>query len=123
MSWSLGGTKIFVQKIPGGVKQIIAKLQPLSGGTVYQRFGYETNSVKLSAITVGTANRNALRAFTTTGIHYHLLDPDGTDVGAFYVLSVSDDRVNCISQSIDLTGTLDCDSPVFNLEIELFEVV
>jgi hypothetical protein len=123
MAWQLNSTKIFVQKIPGGVKQIISKLQPLDVGTVFQAFGYETNSIKLSAITVGTTNRDALRALTTTGSSYALLDSNGSSLGNFYVASVTDDRINCISQTLDLSGGLTCDSPVFNIEMELSEDV
>jgi hypothetical protein len=121
--WTLNSIRLAVLKKPSGVKQIIAKLQPLDGKTVYQAFGYETNSIKLSAKTVGTVNRDALRALTTTGTAYALLDSNGSSIGNFYVASVSDDEIITAGQTIDLTGLLDCFSPVFDLEIELLQAI
>jgi hypothetical protein len=120
MAWTINSQRIYVQKISDGVKQIIAKLQPLSGGTVYQAFGYETNTLKLSAIVVGEANKNSIKDLTETGLSYELLSPEG-DLGDFYVSSVNADRNNAVWQSITTSGDLTCTSPVYNVEIELYE--
>lgn len=121
MTWTLNSNRIYVQKISGGVKQIIAKLQPLEGGTVYQYFGYETNTIKLTAKVVGATVLAALKALTTTGSSYDLTSPEGS-LGNFFVSSVSEDRDKEVWQSIDLTGGLTCLSPVYTVDIELLQV-
>jgi hypothetical protein len=120
MLWSLNSIGLTVQKYTGEVKQIVAKLQPLSGGTVFQFFGYETNIVKLTAKIVGESNKDNLKNLTTTGTSYSLVSPEGV-VGDFFVSSVTEDRNMCISQTIDISQA--CDAPVYDVQIELYEEV
>jgi len=120
MSWSLNGTVLYVQKLVEGTKQIIASLQPLALGTVYQTFGYETSKVKISALVVGQTALDAIHALTTSGTSVDLTSPEGS-LGNYFVSSVSSDREKSVYQTIDLTGGNTCTSPVFNLDIELFK--
>lgn len=121
MNWALGGTRIFVQKISGGVKNIIAKLQPLAAGTVYQNFGYETNAKKLVGIIVGDTDLQQLQSLTTSGgDSFELTSPEGS-LGYFYVETVSEDREPVINQT--MRPDLDCDAPVYTVEITLLEDV
>jgi len=120
MSWSLNGTVLYVQKLVEGTKQIIASLQPLALGTVYQTFGYETSKVKISALVVGQTALDAIHALTTSGTSVDLTSPEGS-LGDYFVSSVNSDREKSVYQTIDLTGDNTCTSPVFNLDIELFK--
>ena len=49
MAWYLGTVRIFPQKRSGSGQNTIARLQPLSGGTITQKFGYETPIIKVSS--------------------------------------------------------------------------
>lgn len=121
MSWTLDGTRIFVQKISEGTGAVIAKLQPLSAGTVYQSFGYETNKVKLGGLVVGRADLLALKGLTEHGdTAYALVAPEGA-LGNFFVSSVNGEREKVIDQTI--RPDLSCDSPVYTVDIELLESV
>jgi len=119
MNWQFNGIRVYTQKISEGMKQIIAQLQPLDGGTVYQMFGYESDKLKLNALIVGDADRIALKGLRKTGLSYELLSPEG-DLGDFFVSSVSFDREKSVYQTITTSGGLTCTSPVYNLELELF---
>ena len=120
MNWSIGGIRIFVTDGTEEVGQIVAKLQPLSGGTIHQIFGYETATRKLSCYIVGDTNKNAVEALTTSGTTHTLNSPEGA-LGSFIVEKVSIPRVPCVKQTLDLTGGLTCDSPVYRGDITLLE--
>lgn len=121
MSWTLNGVQIFVQKITEGTQAIIAKLQPLEAGTVYQSFGYETNRVKLAGIVVGRDDLLSLKDLTESGgTSYELIAPEGS-LGNFYVSAVSADRDKVVYQT--LRTDLDCSAPVYSVDIELFEEI
>jgi hypothetical protein len=119
MAWRLDGIRIFTQDNTSGAKAIIARLQPLSGGTTLQVFGYENPIIKLSAIVIGTDDRDALENLTKTGNDYTLVTPYGSD--SFYVASFnSKQRLGIISQSILVDNSHSCYDPVYDVEVELF---
>ncbi len=115
--WKLNNIRIFVQKQEEVDKQIIARLQPLAGGTTLQIFGYEDVVQKLSCVVVGEIDIAALRALTRTGDSYTLTNYEGT-VGDFFVNDIQRTRVQCICQT--LRPDLDSDSPVFDVSITLY---
>lgn len=117
MTWQLNGIRIFVHKQEEVNKQIIARLQPLTGGTILQVFGYEDVIQKLSAVVVGEADVASLRALTRTGDSYTLTNYEGT-VGDFFVNDVQRTRVQCICQT--LRPDLDADAPVYEVSITLY---
>lgn len=120
MAWTINGTRIYVQKISDGVKGIIAILQPLSGGSVYQAFGYESPKYKVGGLVVGSADKASIEVLATSGIgtYYELVSPEGS-LGTFLVSSVSVDRDKNVYQS--LRTDLDCTTPVYAIEIELLK--
>jgi hypothetical protein len=121
MSWTLGGIRIFVQKFSEGVESIIAKLQPLQAGTVYQSFGYETNKVKFSGLVVGSGDLYGLKNMTESGgTTFPFYSYEGF-IGDYFVESVSADREKTYYQSI--RPDLDCTTPVYTVDIELLEDV
>ena len=120
MDWSISGIRIFVTDGNEEVGQIVAKLQPLSGGTIHQIFGYETAVRKLSCYVVGDTNKNALLALTESGTTHTLNSPEGA-LGSFIVEKVNLPRVSVVYQSLDLTGALTCESPLYRGDITLLE--
>jgi hypothetical protein len=118
MAWTLNSTRVFVQKYNGSNKQIIARLQPLSGGTINQIYGYEGNVEKIGCIVVGDTDMNALRALARTGNSYELVSPEGS-LGDFFISDIQKDRIQCICQTLRID--LAADAPVYNVEITLLE--
>ena len=118
MAWYIGTVRIFPQKRTGAGQNIIARLQPLSGGTITQKFGYEDPIIKIGAILVGEDDRAALEAMAKVGTAY-TLSGNGTNYGDFVVKSFTWEQTMSICQTMrpDLAET----SPVFNGELELYE--
>ncbi len=116
--WKLNNIRIFVQKQEEVDKQIIARLQPLTGGTILQVFGYEDVTQKLGCTVVGDADMASLKALTRTGDSYTLTNYEGT-VGDFFVNDIQRTRVQCICQT--LRPDLDSDAPVFDVSITLYK--
>lgn len=115
--WQLNGTRIIVQEKSEGAKRIIARLQPLSGGTINHFFGYETKSYKLNGIVVGDTDKNALIALAQAGTTYTLVTPYGNVTVS--VGDVSTDQMSIIYQSLILDGSHDCLDPVYKITIGL----
>lgn len=115
MAWTIEGIRIFVQDRTEGDKQIVAKLQPLVGGTVNHIFGYENDSYKLSATIVGDTDKAALKALARTGTTCTLVTPYGNVT--VIVTEVNADQMNVIWQS--LRTDLSCDSPVYKVTLGL----
>jgi len=117
MSWHLDTTRIFVQEKEGTVGNIIARLQPLSSGTVLHRFGNESLVINLRAIVVGFTDISALRDMTETGTSYTLYR-DGSATSNFFVNKVADKLLPAICQTI--RPDLPEDEDVFDVSIELY---
>lgn len=117
MAWTLGGHRIYVQKATQSDSQIMPRLQPISGGTVIQSFGYESEIRSVSAIVVGDTIKNALKAFAKDGASSHaFVSPEGS-LGNWIVKSFQADRTESTCQTIDTTQPED--APVYNIEVEL----
>lgn len=117
MSWTLDSTRIFVDAKQDAIKQNIARLQPIEGGTIHQTFGYEFPIIKLGGIIVGETDKASLEAMLRTGNSY-TLSGYGTDYGNFYVSSASFTRIKTISQT--LRPDLDCTSPLYIVDLDLY---
>jgi len=122
MAWSINGTRIYVQELRNKNGQILPRLQPLNGGTVIQRFGYESDILECKAIVVGYTDHNAVKDLTTTGDSYTLLEYDTDNPipfsGQYYVKGFSSDRSQTFKQTI--RGDLDCYAPTFSINLELY---
>lgn len=119
MAWTLDGIRIFVEESKEEAGQIVPRLQPLSGGTVLQTFGYESDVRTLGAIVIGDTDKDALKALRLGGTAA-LVCPEGA-LGSFTVKNVSVQRVHSINQTLLIDGTHACDDPVYQVEIQLYE--
>ena len=117
MGWYLDSTRIFVTEYNPEFKQIIARLQPLSGPTVHQTFGYESRINKVTAYFVGLTDLAAMREMVEDGA-LHLFTTAYATSGWFYVNSVSPKLVRSVCQT--LRPDLAEDSPVYIADIELY---
>lgn len=119
MAWTLGGHRIYAQKSNEDTSQILPRLQPLSGGTVVQSFGYDSLIRKLQVIVVGDTIKNAIRAFSQDGGTSHaLVSPEGS-LGNFIVRAVGVNRTDSVCQTIDTTQP--AEAPVYEIDLELYE--
>lgn len=117
MAWTLGGVRIFAQDLKEEVGQIIPRLQPLSGGTVLQIFGYESDVRVINGYVVGATDKDTLKGFTENAGVRELVSPEGSE-GSYQVKNVSVNRVHCICQT--LRTDLPENSPVYSVDIQLY---
>ena len=117
MNWELGGVRIFTQDLKDEDDNIIARLNPLGGGTILHFFGYDDQITKVSAYIVGLTDKAALKAMAEDTSSYTLNTPYGT-WGDFYVKHVTFALQNIICQT--LRPDLDEDAPVFKVDIDLY---
>lgn len=118
MAWTYNGNRIYVQKSTKGASQIMPRLQPLSGGSVLQSFGYDSTIRNVTAIIVGDTIEQALEALSKDGGTAHaFVSPEGA-LGNWILKEYSSDRTNSTCQTIDETQPED--APVYNVEMTLW---
>lgn len=113
--WYLGSTRIYTTDMAGNTKQIIARLNPLGGGTIKQIFGYDEEILQIKAYVVGETDLATIKSYAQSGTAYSLTGY-GTDYGDFYVASVQWSRVPAIYQTL----TVNCEDPLFTVNIDLY---
>lgn len=120
--WYLDGVAIVVTGRETSNGQIIARLQPLASGTVHHIFGYEDKTSKITGLVVGSGDKGALEAFTKDAETHSLSSTDGITslgYGSYLVKSATFTMQPVIKQSI--RTDLPCDSPVYEVAMELYE--
>lgn len=120
MDWKINEIRVFTQEFGGDDDQIIARLNPLGGGTILHKFGYDEEISKLKGIVVGDTDMDAIKVLRTTGNSYELKSIYGVQ-GDYFVKHVSWKMLNSICQT--LRPDLDEDAPVYSVELELYEDV
>jgi hypothetical protein len=119
MAWSLGSHRLYVQKSSENTSQIMPRLQPLSGGSVLQVFGFDSIVRSVTAIVVGDTIKNALVAFAQDGGTTHaFVSPEGS-LGSWIVKSCVPNRTDSTCQSIDQTQP--DTAPVYEIDMELWK--
>lgn len=115
--WVLNNTRIYVQQHQENMERVIARLQPISSGTILHDFGYSKPIVKISAHVVGLTNKTALMGLITAGgTPPQLSGPYGSV--QVRVKSVNFNQVPTVCQSIDTTQATT--APVYIMEAELY---
>jgi hypothetical protein len=118
MAWYLDNTRVFVQEHKRNGTQIIPRIQPLTGGTVHQYFGYESPILNFSALIVGEADRTDIESMYYDHSAHTLSGPYG--IVDYYVHSQSISLEDASYQTI--RPDLDCEAPVYTVAMELYEV-
>ena len=116
-TWTINSITIFVQAAPEEGSQIIARLQPLSGGSVHQVFGYEKQKINLQGLVVGSTDIAAIKALSTTGTTVSLVSPFGNRT--VYVEEISVSPTLTVSQTI--RTDLACTATVYEVDLGLLE--
>lgn len=86
--WYFGGVRYIATGKKADYEQIIARLNPLGGGTTHQVFGWDDEIVNLEGVVVGDTDIAALEAMRATGTRYSLTF-DGVSVGSYYLKKLS----------------------------------
>jgi hypothetical protein len=115
--WYYNNIRIFIEEMPEKTGEVIARLQPLSGGTIHQSFGWESSILNFKGYIVGDTDYAALKVAARDG-NYHSLTCSGVTIGNFYLHSLVISRTKAIWQS--LRTDLDCTAPVYSVEGELY---
>ena|SRR3990172_9275322 len=119
MPWTYNSQRIYPDKSGENTSAILPVLQPLSGGSIVQSFGYVSTVRQLSGLIVGDTIKEALEATSKDGGTAHVLvSPEGS-LGSFSCKSFNVDRTMSTCQTIDITQPED--APVYNFQIELLE--
>jgi len=117
MAWTIGGVRIYVQESDEETGQILPRLQPLSGGTIIQAFGYESTTRNIQGLVVGETNKNSLKAFAQDSSSINFVTWEGL-THAGIVRKCQAKRTNTVCQTIDTTQATD--APVYDIAIEFF---
>lgn len=119
MAWTYGGYRIYVQESDENTSQIAPRLQPLSGGTIIQDFGYDSTVRNITAIVVGDTIKNALKAFAQDSMTSHtFVSPEGS-LGNWMLKGFKASRTKSTCQTIDETQAED--APVYDISLELWQ--
>src|SRR6185369_14038825 len=98
MAWTIGGHRIYVQKITKGASQIMPRLQPVSGGSKLQSFGYDSTVRNVQAIVVGDTIEQIIEGYSKDGGTAHaLVSPEGS-LGNWIVKDYNSDRTSSTCQ-------------------------
>lgn len=116
MAWYVDTIRIFVQDEVENAKQIIARLQPLGGGTVHHIFGYEDKVYKITGFVVGSGEILTLEGYTTDGNNHTFSTPFYGNLTTL-VNNVQAKPTNIICQTFDLTKAQD--EVVYTVDVEL----
>lgn len=117
--WSYGGVRIFVQDMSTKDEQLMARLNPLAGDTIYHIFGWDELIVNVNAYVVGLTDISALRAFARDGDSHLLASPLSASSGVPYFLKAINTKIvstTCQTLRSDLAD----DSPVYIADLELW---
>jgi len=117
MSWTYNSIRTFVIDLRDDKDQIIARLNPLAGGTTLHFFGYEDRVTKIGCYVVGLTDKNALEALAESGTAYELSTPYGS-WGTYYLKHATFQLINAICQT--LRPDLEDDAPVFKVDMDLY---
>lgn len=116
--WYLDSTRIFVQKFDTTNTQIVARLQPLSGLSVHQIFGAESEIINVDALVVGNVDRNTLKSKVRDGNTHVLTGAYNITISGLIVKSMKDTLTKAICQT--LRPDLPENSPVYSVSLELY---
>lgn len=116
--WYYNNIRIFIEEMPERTGSVIARLQPLSGGSIHQSFGWESSIMSFKGYIVGDTDYAAIKTTARDGTA-HTLTLSGVSQGDFYLHNVVISRTKAVWQS--LRTDLDCTAPVYSIEGEFYK--
>jgi len=116
--WTYGTVRIFTQTLEDSGEQILARLDPLGGGTTIHKFGYSDLITRVTGYIVGLTDRSTLITMYRSGSDYTLTTP-WASWGSYYLKNLTLKPINTICQT--LRPDLDEASPVFEFSLEIYK--
>ncbi len=118
MPWKFNGNRIYAQEYDESSSAIAPRLQPLSGGSVIQSYGYDSDIRKIEAIVVGNTVKDNLKALSKDGMQPHeLVSPEGS-LGNWSLKSFTARRIPNVCQTIDPLQAEDVE--IYNVSLEFW---
>jgi hypothetical protein len=114
--WYYNNIGITATNLKENDDQIIAELQPISGGTIYQTFGYINEHITLQCFVVGVEDKNALKLLVRNGNTYPLSGA-GILFGNYYLAKASFDWMTTWKQTF--RPDKDAEDLIFKCSLEL----
>lgn len=118
--WTYNGIQIIATERADDNPQIIARLNPIGGGTHMQTFGYEDEVTRITCVVVGDTDMDALKALSKTGLSYTLSGAEGV-VGSYLLNKCAGARRPVYRQT--LRSDLSPYAPVYWVTLELYKNV
>lgn len=115
MAWTIGGVRIYVQDDVEETGQILPRLQPVSGGTIIQAFGYESTVKNMAGLVVGESNKNTIKGFGQDSTPVNFVTWEGVTWTGI-VRKFNAKRTNIVCQTIDTLQPTD--APVYDVSLE-----
>jgi len=121
--WYLDNTRIYVLDMSVDEKVLIAKLNPLEGGSVYHYWGYEDEQLKIKVYVVGGTDRDEIKDMQRDGATHYLrgsglIDIDYNFTIPVYVSDASWTAVKNLCQNLDNSQA--STTPMWEGDITLF---
>lgn len=117
MAWTIGGVRIYVQEDTEESGQILPRLQPVSGGTIIQAFGYESTTKNIAGLVVGETYKNTIKAFSQDETPVNFVTWEGiTHTGI--VRKFNAKRTSIVCQTIDIAQPTT--APVYDVSMEFY---
>lgn len=115
--WAIGGIRIYVSDSAEETGQILPRLQPLSGGTIIQVFGYESTVRNVVGLVVGEANKNSIRDIAQADVAVDFETWEG-DLHTGIMRKFNAKRTPIVCQTIDTLQ--DETAPVYEVSFEFY---
>ena len=121
--WYLDNTKIIVTSESEDDKGTVARLNPLSGGTIHHYWGWEESIIKIQAYVVGVADRDAIRGMLRDGNRHYFVGSGFANADFNWTYSgwiASATWKLTLNRFQTIRPDLDCSAPVFDMDIEFY---
>lgn len=118
MAWYLDAIRIFPQSADDDWDQLIAELNPLAGGSIYQDWGWADEKEKMTAYVVSLADKDAIRAMVSAQALVTLSGP--YEVQSFRLKSVSMSHINNVNCQTFYPAKAE-DAPIYMANLEFWK--
>ena len=120
MTWTYGSppVRIYVQQHDKSQDEIIARLNPVGGGTILHDFGDNDPITRIEALVLTSGDAGLLEYFK--GTSNELISPEGT-LGNWILKSISTKRHDSVNHTFFDRPSVDTDVPLYTVNMELYD--
>lgn len=118
--WNYNNITIYVQEYGRDKQNLASKLDPLGGGSIIHRWGFQDPVVNVEAYVLTSGDALALDALAETGASYELVGPEGS-LGNWMLKSVNCRRESSVWHKFFDRPHLDPNTPLYRATMELWD--